>query len=320
MRRLLRSLLLALAGLLVLGCGAAGMLETRSAPRWACPSPTPRPWGSAGQILLLLGEPGDINGKKSFIPLRLESGQRGPLALALKRLYQRYRVTPDTPATGTPTLCELVPALEELRDPIATMFAQRLRYLIYGSLHATDELTPDGLAFAGPSTIDWRFDQTIVYYDFSGVPELHRALYYSQAMGRVWRYARTRPLTRDLFLQIDEFGHASQIAAVADTAWTMAKTARKYRLGMVLVDQTMRPFLMTDGGRQLHANAAAHFFFHMQDVEAEEVAQAMRVITPRHQQFIRDAEPGQCLGVIRKDVYAINVECHDLEAAAFVHG
>jgi hypothetical protein len=99
----------------------------------------------------------------------------------------------------------------------------------------------------------------------------------------------------------------------------MAKTARKYRLGMVLVDQTMRPFLDTPAGRQLHANAAAHFFFHMQDVEAQDVAQAMSVITPRHQQFIVDAEPGQCLGVIRKDVYEINVECHPLEAGAFLN-
>ena len=274
---------------------------------------------AVGQILLLLGEPGERNGKKCFIPLQLESGQRGPLALALKRLYQQYRVTPDTPAWGTPSLRDLVPVLEDMRDPVAALFAQRLRYLIYGSLTDTTEQTPDGAAFDGQSTIDWRFENTVVYYDFSGVPELHRALFYSQGMGRAWRYARTRPLTRDIFLQIDEFGHASQIAAVADTAWTIAKTARKYRMGLVLVDQTMRPFLTTDGGRQLHANAAAHFFFHMQDLEAQEVAQAMSSITPRHQQFIIDAEPGQCLGVIRKDVYEINVECNPLEASAFLN-
>jgi len=274
---------------------------------------------AVGQILLLLGEPGEINGKKSYIPLRLESGQRAALALALKRLYQQYRVTPDTPAWGTPSLRDLIPILEAMHDPVAALFAQRLRYLIYGSLVDTTEQTPDGAAFDGQSTIDWRFENTIVYYDFSGVPEIQRALFYSQGMGRAWRYARTRPLNRDIFLQIDEFGHASQIAAVADTAWTIAKTARKFRLGMILVDQTMRPFLSTDGGRQLHANAAAHFFFHMQDVEAQEVAQAMSTITPRHQQFIIDAEPGQCLGVIRKDVYEINVECNALEASAFLN-
>jgi|GEM_PF-1007374 len=48
--RTLRFLLLGLLGLFVLGCGAAGMLETAGAPRWACPSPTPLPWGTTGPV------------------------------------------------------------------------------------------------------------------------------------------------------------------------------------------------------------------------------------------------------------------------------
>jgi hypothetical protein len=275
---------------------------------------------AVGQIVMLLGEPGEsVDGRKRFIPIKLETGERGVLSLAVKRLYQKYRVTPATPAWGTPTLTDLIAVLEAMRDPIAALFATRLRYFIYGSLTDTTEKTPDGAAFDGTTTIDWRFEERIVYYDFKTVPELLLPLFYIQAMGKAWRYITTRRITRDIFLQIDEFGYASQVEAVAHTAWVMAKTARKYRLGMVLVDQTMRPFLDTPAGRQLHANAAAHFFFHMQDVEAQDVAQAMSVITPRHQQFIVDAEPGQCLGVIRKDVYEINVECHPLEAGAFLN-
>jgi hypothetical protein len=275
---------------------------------------------AVGQIVMLLGEPGEsVDGRKRFIPIKLETGERGVLSLAVKRLYQQYSVTPATPAWGTPTLTDLITVLEDMRDPIAALFATRLRYFIYGSLTDITEKTPDGAAFDGPTTIDWRFEERIVYYDFKTVPELLLPLFYIQAMGKAWRYITTRRMTRDIFLQIDEFGYASQVEAVAHTAWVMAKTARKYRLGMVLVDQTMRPFLDTPAGRQLHANAAAHFFFHMQDVEAQDVAQAMSVITPRHQQFIVDAEPGQCLGVIRKDVYEINVECHPLEAGAFLN-
>jgi len=41
---------LPLLALLILACGAAGVLETSGAPRWACPSPTPRPWGTAGPV------------------------------------------------------------------------------------------------------------------------------------------------------------------------------------------------------------------------------------------------------------------------------
>jgi hypothetical protein len=275
---------------------------------------------AVGQIAMLLGEPGEsVDGKKRFIPIKLETGERGVLSLAVKRLYQNYRIVPETPAWGTPGLSDLISILEEMRDPIATRFATRLRYFIYGSLSDTSEKTPDGAAFDGQTTINWQFENRIVYYDFKTVPEILLPLFYVQAMGKAWRYITTRRITHDIFLQIDEFGYASQVEAVANTAWVMAKTARKFRLGMVLVDQTMRPFLDTPAGRQLHANAAAHFFFHMQDVEAQDVARAMSVITPRHQQFILDAEPGQCLGVIRKDVYEINVECHPLEASAFLN-
>ena len=48
MKRLITFALLALLVLVTLGCGVAGVLETSGAPRWACPSPTPQPWGTAG--------------------------------------------------------------------------------------------------------------------------------------------------------------------------------------------------------------------------------------------------------------------------------
>jgi hypothetical protein len=272
------------------------------------------------QLLLLLGEPGEsVDGKKRFIPLVLQSGERGVLSLAVKRLYRQWGVTPDTPVSAMPTLTDLIYVLEALADPVAILFALRLRYLLYGSSTAMDDKTPDGVAFDGRTTINWQFRESIVYYDFRTVPEILLPFFYLQALAAIWRYVRTRPLTRDLFVMIDEFGYASQVEAVTTAMWVMAKTARKYRTGIVLVDQTMRPFLDTPTGRQLHANAAAHFFFHMQDVEAQDVARAMRVITPRGQQFICDAEPGQCLGIIRKDAYEINVECHPLEARAFLN-
>jgi hypothetical protein len=272
------------------------------------------------QLVMLLGEPGEsVDGKKRFIPLTLQSGERGVLALAVKRLYRQFGVTPDTLVATMPTLTDLIAVLEAMGDTVAAQFALRLRYLLYGSSTAMDDKTPDGVAFDGQTTIDWQFHQAIVYYDFRTVPELLLPFFYLQALGAIWRYIRTRHITQDVFLMIDEFGYASQIEAVTTATWVIAKTARKYRLGMVLVDQTMKPFLDTPTGRQLHANAAAHFFFHMQDVEAQDVARAMSVITPRGQQFICDAEPGQCLGIIRKDAYEINVECHPLEARAFLN-
>jgi len=50
MRKLQPLLVILLVLPLVLACGAAGVLETSGAPRWACPSPTPQPWGTAGPV------------------------------------------------------------------------------------------------------------------------------------------------------------------------------------------------------------------------------------------------------------------------------
>ncbi len=47
--RLLASMALLLLLVFVVSCGVGG-LATTSAPRWACPSPTPKPWGAAGPI------------------------------------------------------------------------------------------------------------------------------------------------------------------------------------------------------------------------------------------------------------------------------
>jgi cell wall-associated NlpC family hydrolase len=50
MRRSLALPALALLVLFTLACGVAGVLETSGAPRWACPSPTPKPWGTIGPV------------------------------------------------------------------------------------------------------------------------------------------------------------------------------------------------------------------------------------------------------------------------------
>jgi len=50
MKQPIASFAIAMLALLTLGCGAAGVLETNGAPRWACPSPTPKPWGTAGPV------------------------------------------------------------------------------------------------------------------------------------------------------------------------------------------------------------------------------------------------------------------------------
>ena len=60
----------------------------------------------------------------------------------------------------------------------------------------------------------------MIYYDFKQVPEILLPFYYLQAIGAINRYLRQigRDTRRKIFLEIDEFGYAAQVEAVARLA------------------------------------------------------------------------------------------------------
>ena len=44
----------------------------------------------------------------------------------------------------------------------------------------------------------------------------------------------------------------------------------------------------------------------------------MSDLTPEHIAFLPQAQPGECLAVIKNDVYRVHVETHPLEARVFM--
>lgn len=230
-------------------------------------------------------------------------------------------VGPDTALSDMPILTDLLSTLEQDGSTIAHDLALDLRYLIYGTdKRDVSERTPEGQAFCGHTTVDWNFLTDVVYYDFSRVPALLLPFYYLQAIGAINRYLRRpgRDTRRKIFLQIDEFGYASQVEDVARLAVDICKTARKYGVGIMLVDQNPLTFLETDSGRQIFENAAARILFHLEDIAARQMGEAMSDLTGEHIAFLPQAQPGECLAVIKNDVYRVNVELHPLEIRAFV--
>jgi hypothetical protein len=275
-----------------------------------------------GQLSLLLGEPGQTpDGKKRYVPRTFSTRERGVLGRVIQALYQCADVTPHTPLAETPILNDLLLALEADADPVAMELAIDLRYFIYGSIHRNvTELTPEGAAFNGHTTIDWHFERDVVYFDFRQVPEIMLPFYYLQAIGAINRYLRLpgRDKRRKIFLEIDEFGYAAQVEAVARLAVEICKTARKYGCGIVLVDQNPLTFLESASGRQIYESASARILFHLDDIAARQIGQALSDLTPEHIAFLPQAQPGECLAVIKNDVYRVNVEMHPLEARAFM--
>lgn len=274
-----------------------------------------------GQFSLLFGQPGQIGEKQCYIPRAFSIRERGVLARAVQELYLARGVTPDTPINEMPVIADLLDILEEDVSSTAAELALDLRYLLYGTeSRQVTMMTPEGRAFNGHTTIDWNFRRDVVYYDFKQVPQILRPFYYLQAIGAINRYLRlkSRDRRRKIFLEIDEFGYASQVEEVVRLAHEISKTARKYGCGIVLVDQNPSTFLATNTGRQIYEQAVARIFFRLEDTAAREIGATLNDLTPEHVAFLPQAQPGECLAVIKNDVYRVNVEMNRREATSFM--
>jgi hypothetical protein len=199
--------------------------------------------------------------------------------------------------------------------------ARELRRVLFGSTdpnHTT--LTTVGQTFNVTTTVDWDFSRPITYIDLSTVPDIWRTVFYSHALGAVLRFARDpqrlardKQLGRKTYLLIDEFGYLTRVAEVGRLAAQIAKTARKYHIGLLAVDQNPSTFLDNENGLFIWENTVGKVLFHLDDLPARRMADAISHLRPEHIQFLPRAEPGQCIAVFGNDVYPMTVELNPRE-------
>lgn len=281
------------------------------------------------QLALLMGTPGvDALGRRCYVPRQFDYGERGVLDLALTTLYERW----GAPASveDSPRLSDLIAVLDELHaaeaeaggGPKAQLLADDLCEIIYGTARRdADRLNKRGQQLNATSTIDWSFSADISCFDFSAVtkdaPEL-LAFYYAQAVGSVNRFMRdpARDRNRKTLLIIDEFGFAAQVEAVGRLAGDLAKVARKYAIGVLAVDQNPATFLGSQVGREIIEGAVAKILFHLDDLAAQQMAEAMSVLTPEFVRYLTTARVGECVAVFNNDVYMMRAEPNGYELQA----
>ncbi|NJM08999.1 hypothetical protein HC891_26570 [Candidatus Gracilibacteria bacterium] len=97
---------------------------------------------------------------------------------------------------------------------------------------------------------------------------------------------------------------------------TLAKTARKFGLGLIVVDQSPGTFYNSAAGREIIDNARLKIIFHLDDDPAHELAQSLSVLTPEHVRFIIDAQQGYYVAVLDKNVVTVVAEPTRLELEA----
>lgn len=269
-----------------------------------------------GQLALLLGTPGrSADGKERLVPRDLSIAERGLLDRALMQVYACSQ--PNMPLAIMPRLSDLIDALEQLREVEAYGIARDLRLLLFGTDDPTEtHVTTLGRCFNAPTLVDWSVSTDITYFDFSSVPEILRPFFYAQAIGAVLRFMSdpTRDRQRRTMLQIDGFGYLMQIEALANLAATVCKVARKFGVALVVVDQNPDTFFGSEAGRRIAENCNQKVLFHLDDIPARQMGQAISDLTPEHIGCVSHASVGQALAVLGNDVYVLLVEPSPREA------
>lgn len=261
------------------------------------------------QLGMLLGEPG-VNGagQKIVHPRAWTISERGLLDRALTTFYSA--LDPHTAPAQMPVLNDVLMYLDQLQRHEADAIALEISDFLSGSLANT---------FDRPTEVDWDFTCQINYFDFKDVPENLRAFFYGQAVGAIFRYMRDplRPLTPTLLL-IDEFYLVAQTESVARMAAELAKVARKYKIGLIPVDQNPTTFLDNPYGRFIWENSVGKVLFHLDDMPAARIGEAINDLTERHLRYLTQAQPGEAIMIFRNDVYFTHVQVNPREARFFI--
>ncbi len=269
-----------------------------------------------GQLSLVFGKTKQITSgdstKETLVPYEFTDEQEGILDRALSDIYSG--VNPRGDAYEMPLLSDLIAVLEGIQEPEARELARRLRIKLFGSSSGS-KLNETGKSLNVPSRVDWSFAHDINYFDFSEVPERQRGFYYAHMVGAFNRFMRDprRDVNHRTILLMDEFHYITRVEAVARLAAEICKVARKYGIGLMPVDQNPSTFLDSSYGRQIFENAIAKFLFHLDDLPARDMAEAMSDLTPDHVRFLTSAGRGRCLAAFGNDIYHTLVEASPQE-------
>lgn len=272
------------------------------------------------QLGLLMGRVGHgPDASKVLLPRVFTPEERGVLDRGLALVYARC--SPETALADTPLLSDLVDALDTLHEPEASALADALSAMLRGSRNRSAALNAFGRRFNAPTAISWDFSSPINCYDMGAIslraPEW-LPFYYAQVIGSINRYMRDPQRDRSVptLLIIDEYGYAAQVESVARMAADICKVARKYGLGLLVVDQSPHTF-QTPTGKDILDNAPARILFHLDSEPARLAGELIGDLTAAHIDFLSQAERGEAVAVFDNDVHVLLVETSAQEQRAF---
>jgi type IV secretory pathway VirB4 component len=212
------------------------------------------------------------------------AAQRAALDLAIMTAYQQAGITADprTWARPAPLLANLAAVLASSGDAGRELAAQLVPFT---------EGTHSQM-FAGPTTT--RPDGHLIVWSLRDLPDELKAAGTLLTLDAIWRRVCDPASRRRRLVVVDEAWLLMRDGQGAQFLFRMAKAARKYWAGLVVVTQDAEDVLGTELGRAVVNNAATQILLRQSPQAVDLVSEAFR-LSAGEREFLLSAERGEGL-------------------------
>lgn len=206
---------------------------------------------------------------------KLVLGELNPNETALldRALNSTYRLKGITggnktqtylPSSAMPLMEDLYKVLIGMEDPISSSLAMRLERFIKGSLAGI---------FSAPSNLQIQNPLTI--FSVRDLPEQLRPLAIYLILDYVW--TKIRHSLKKRILVVDEAWYMMKFQDSASFLVEMVKRARKYYLGVTVINQDVEDFLMKDQGKMIISNSSMQVLLKQAPSSIEKLGQVFNL-------------------------------------------
>ncbi|OBA53677.1 conjugal transfer protein TraC [Nocardia sp. 852002-51101_SCH5132738] len=225
--------------------------------------------------------------------------QRAALDTAVTATYTTAGITDDDPASWVlpaPTLSMLRDHLAAIGNSVAVDLAAGLAPYVAGGAFAG---LLDGASTHDPSG-------ALTVYSLRDLPEELRTIGTLLALDATWRRVSDPGLRRPRAVMVDEAWLLMRQPAGAQFLARLAKSARKYFVGLTVATQDAADVLATDLGKAIVANAATQVLLRQAPQAIDQVGDAF-ALSDGERRFLLAADRGQGLlatGAHQRTVFA----------------
>ena len=240
---------------------------------------------------------------EALAPDGLDATAKAALDRGIIAAYETAGITADrrTWQRPAPLLADLADALTADHDPAAADLAARLAPYVSG--------THQGL-FNGPTTT--RPDSHLIVFSLRDLPDEVRPVGNLLALDWIWRRVTNPHDRRPRLVVVDEAWLLMQTPEGARFLHRLAKSARKYWVGLTCITQDTDDLLATDLGRSIIANSATQILLRQAPQTIDQVAEIFH-LSAGEAAFLRTAETGEGLLAVDRQRAAFRAVASDQE-------